>query len=317
MSHLDDGTLHALLDGEIPSNELAEVQAHLAACAECRTRLEQERVFATEALDLVQMIEVPEEAPAVAAAPMPAAASSGPTTERERARRINWARGFAWAASVIGAVGLGYVARGFLGTSDAVRSAVPDSAQPVVTNLETRRAEPAPSEPPRDAPTPSPEPAPPPPSRQLAGKTNQVRAQVDTAARLDEVRSAPSAAPPAAPPTADQNASGGAAARDARELRARLEAPSGLVQMKAAAPIEALTFPEALRRLDGSIRLIQGLVPSRLEAQGPEVRVVYPAAQGELILHQELVNGRLVFRLTGPPGFPADSLERLRERVRE
>lgn len=316
MSHLDDGTLHALLDGEIPSNELAEVQAHLAACAECRTRLDQERVLATEALDLVQMIEVPEEAPAVAAAPMLATASGGPTIERERARRINWARGFAWAASVIGAVGLGYEARGFLGTSNGAPLAVPDSAQPVVTNLETRRAEAAPSEPPRDAPKPSPEAAPP-PSRQLAGKTNPVRAQVDTAARLDEVRSAPSAAPPAAPPTADQNASGGAAARDARELRARLEAPSGLVQMKAAAPIEALTFPEALRRLDGSIRLIQGLIPTRLEAQGSEVRVVYPAAQGELILHQELVNGRLVFRLTGPPGFPVDSLERLRERVRE
>lgn len=317
MSHLDDGMLHALLDGEIPSNELTEVQAHLAACAECRTRLEQERVFATVALDLVQMIEVPEEAPTMAAAPVQAAASLGGSTPHARARRINWARGFAWAASVIGAVGLGYEARGFLGTSNAAPLAVHDSAQPVVTNLETRRAEAAPSEPPGDAPQPSPAPAPPPPSRQLAGRSNQVRAQVDTPARLDEMRPAPSAPPPAAPPTADQNASGGAAARDARELRARLEAPSGLVQMKAASAIEPLAFPEALRRLDGSIRLIQGLIPIRLEAQGSEVRVVYPALQGELILHQELVNGRLVFRLTGPPGFPADSLERLRERVRE
>jgi hypothetical protein len=87
--------------------------------------------------------------------------------------------------------------------------------------------------------------------------------------------------------------------------------------MKLAAPPEVLTFPEALRRLGGSIRLIPGLIPIRLEAQGTEVRVVYPTGQGELLLRQELVNGQLVFRLSGPPGFAADSLERLRARVRE
>ena len=122
---------------------------------------------------------------------------------------------------------------------------------------------------------------------------------------------------PAAPAAAAEQSAGRAAeVRDTRALNARTEAPA-LAQMKLAAPVEELAFPEALRRLDGSIRLIPGLIPSRLEAQGAEVRVVYSTTQGELILRQELVHGQLVFRLSGPPGFPADSLERLRARVRE
>jgi hypothetical protein len=305
MSHLDEGTLHALLDGEIASTELGEVQAHLAACSECRTRLEQERLLASEALDLVQMVEVPEEIPvpaAVAAPPLSASSSE----EYQRVRRINWSRRFAWAASLIGAVGLGYAARGILSPSNPAPLSVTDSAQPVANNLESRRVDSIPGEPPATAPKPNPAPAP----RQTVGTANQARTLTDTMARRDEVRPAP--------PTvaAEQSASGAAAARDTRALSARAEAPA-LAQMKLAAPVEELTFPEALRRLDGSIRLIPGLIPSRLEAQGAEVRVVYSTTQGELILRQELVNGQLVFRLSGPPGFPADSLERLRARVRE
>ena len=35
MSHLDEGTLHALLDGELETHEVAEIQAHLGACSSC------------------------------------------------------------------------------------------------------------------------------------------------------------------------------------------------------------------------------------------------------------------------------------------
>lgn len=301
MSHLDDGTLHALLDGEIPSDELSEVQAHLAACPECRTRLEQERLLASEALDLVQIVEVPEEAPA----PSPGAA-----IRPEPVTRTNWTRGLAWAASLIGAVGLGYAARGIVTPAGTAPLARNETAQPVASDIASRQADSAPSAPPPAERKPEPGPAP----KQMTGTANRAQFRADSTARtrLDETRPAP---PPPAP--VEQNASGGAAARDARELSARTEAPPALAQVKLASPVEVLTFPEALRRLDGSIRLIPGLIPSRLEAQGSEVRVVYPTAQGELILHQELVNGRLVFRLSGPPGFPADSLERLRARVRE
>jgi len=62
---------------------------------------------------------------------------------------------------------------------------------------------------------------------------------------------------------------------------------------------------------------VEGLVPLRLEAQGPTVRVVYSVAQGELVLSQQLIDGRVSFQLIAPPGFPTDSLGKLRARVRE
>jgi hypothetical protein len=58
-------------------------------------------------------------------------------------------------------------------------------------------------------------------------------------------------------------------------------------------------------------------VPDRLEAVGGAVRVVYLTGYGELVLSQELVDTRLRYTLLPPRGFPADSLERLRARVRE
>ena len=45
MSHVDEGTLHAYLDGELPAPERERWAVHIAACAECRTRLEEERAL--------------------------------------------------------------------------------------------------------------------------------------------------------------------------------------------------------------------------------------------------------------------------------
>lgn len=46
MSHVDDGTLHAYLDGElevVQPGATAALEAHIAACGACRARLEEER----------------------------------------------------------------------------------------------------------------------------------------------------------------------------------------------------------------------------------------------------------------------------------
>jgi hypothetical protein len=59
------------------------------------------------------------------------------------------------------------------------------------------------------------------------------------------------------------------------------------------------------------------MVPLRLEAQGQTVRVVYATAQGELVLSQRLVDGRIEVTLLAPAGFSPDSLARLRSKVRE
>src|SRR2546430_17611425 len=39
MSHVDEGTLHAYLDGALPPAERSQVDVHLAGCPECRERL--------------------------------------------------------------------------------------------------------------------------------------------------------------------------------------------------------------------------------------------------------------------------------------
>lgn len=57
MSHLDEGTLHALLDGELGSTELMEIEAHLDGCAACSARLRGAREFLQEADRLVGSVQ--------------------------------------------------------------------------------------------------------------------------------------------------------------------------------------------------------------------------------------------------------------------
>ena len=53
MSHVDDGTLHAYLDGELSPPEAQDVAGHLAQCPGCRGRLEEERAVITRATKLL------------------------------------------------------------------------------------------------------------------------------------------------------------------------------------------------------------------------------------------------------------------------
>ncbi len=59
MSHLDEGTLHALLDGELDLHEVKEIQAHIGSCAACGTRLREVKEFHGESDRLVALLEVP------------------------------------------------------------------------------------------------------------------------------------------------------------------------------------------------------------------------------------------------------------------
>ena len=71
MSHLDEGTLHALLDGELETNEVAEIQAHLGSCSACGLRLREVKEFLAEADRLIASVELGKQP--VAAAPQGAA----------------------------------------------------------------------------------------------------------------------------------------------------------------------------------------------------------------------------------------------------
>jgi anti-sigma factor RsiW len=60
MSHVDDGTLHAYLDGELSPAEAQGVDAHLAQCPACRGRLEEERALITRAGELLALAAPPD-----------------------------------------------------------------------------------------------------------------------------------------------------------------------------------------------------------------------------------------------------------------
>ena len=58
MSHLDEGTLHAMLDGELEQKEVAEIQAHVSSCTSCGLRLREVREFLDEADRLIASVEM-------------------------------------------------------------------------------------------------------------------------------------------------------------------------------------------------------------------------------------------------------------------
>jgi hypothetical protein len=114
MSHFDDGALHAYLDGELAPGERAQIEAHVADCAVCRTRLDEERVLIQRASQLLGFVQ-----PQERAAP--------PPLHQLRHPRLVWRlrMPLAWAASVVVALGLGYYARDGM---PARRAPVPEVA---------------------------------------------------------------------------------------------------------------------------------------------------------------------------------------------
>src|SRR6476469_1544886 len=156
MSHLDEGTLHALLDGELETHEVAEIQAHLGSCSSCGLRLREVKEFYAEADRLIASVDlqataataVPRPTPAPSAAaparaeaparrdtprPQPAAAAPAwepwndpppvllvPDNESGSERRMKRMRQVGWAAILLVIVGAGFVeARKFMPTAPA------------------------------------------------------------------------------------------------------------------------------------------------------------------------------------------------------
>jgi hypothetical protein len=112
MSHVDEGALHAYLDGaldEYPPAEARGVREHLKDCAECAERLEEERRIRQDASAILGLatpdVDVPsfEELKAYVQA-------TRPTVGRPTLRLYR----LGWAASVILALGVGWMARGGL-----------------------------------------------------------------------------------------------------------------------------------------------------------------------------------------------------------
>src|SRR5262245_4014547 len=103
MSHVDDGTLHTYLDGELSPVEVERLEAHLTGCSTCRARLDEERALIERASKLLG-IAVP-----------PGPERTAPPLHQLKQPRVVGRRlviPLAWAATIVIALGLGYYAAG-------------------------------------------------------------------------------------------------------------------------------------------------------------------------------------------------------------
>jgi hypothetical protein len=131
MSHVDEGALHAYLDGaldEYPPADAARIREHLEGCPVCAGRLEEEREIRAAAHGILALaapdVEAPdlEELKAYVQRTRPPAGGASMRTVRMR-----------WAASVVLALGTGWLLRGGL----------PGSGSGVVSRLESPASMPA------------------------------------------------------------------------------------------------------------------------------------------------------------------------------
>jgi anti-sigma factor RsiW len=162
MPHLDEGTLHALLDGELDLTEVSEVQLHLGTCVACGSRLQEVKQVLAEADRLVGAVEPPAASPRPKPEPprRPPPPSPGNSDAWERppvlllpddlealARRNRRSRRLRWAAAIGGVLIAGRVISSAMGPSHpelaerdltAPARSVPPA---VVSPEESRRAE--------------------------------------------------------------------------------------------------------------------------------------------------------------------------------
>jgi hypothetical protein len=110
MSHVDEGMLHAYLDGaleEYPTSEARRVRDHLDTCAGCRERLVAERRIRDEAASILSQAAPRVEAPTLEE--LRAYARAETSRGLRIGGRLQW---LGWAASLVLAVGAGWMLRG-------------------------------------------------------------------------------------------------------------------------------------------------------------------------------------------------------------
>ncbi|HET9949644.1 MAG TPA: zf-HC2 domain-containing protein [Longimicrobiales bacterium] len=110
MSHVDEGALHAYLDGaldEYPAATARRVREHLETCSTCRERLSEARMLRDEAARVLQLA-----APPVGAPPPLEELRARVQAARPRRSPLGRLQRLGWAASVALALGAGWAIRG-------------------------------------------------------------------------------------------------------------------------------------------------------------------------------------------------------------
>jgi anti-sigma factor RsiW len=169
MSHLDEGTLHALLDGELDLAEVSEIQMHLGSCVACGSRLQEVKQVLAEADRLVGTMEVPAQAATTPPPQRPVSRPSPPPLSQPRdpgiwdeapvllvpdpidanVWRKRWLRGLGLAATIAIVVAGGRLIGDALKPGHPVLSdrdlttATPAVPPAVASSEETRRSQPA------------------------------------------------------------------------------------------------------------------------------------------------------------------------------
>ena len=120
MSHVDDGELTAYADGAYSGDDpvALRIAAHLSTCGDCRTRLEQSHELRDRAAAILAFA-----APASVVAPSFETLQAQAVTPTRARRRVF---PYAWAASIVMALGLGWFGR------DALRPPAPRMSDAVV-----------------------------------------------------------------------------------------------------------------------------------------------------------------------------------------
>ena len=134
MSHVDDGELTAYADGAYPVNDpdALRISAHLSACDNCRTRLEQAQTLRDRATEILGYAT-----PAIQAAPSFETLQAKVATSPAKPRRyVN----LAWAASIMMALGLGWFGRGALQNPPDMRSGSVLEAPSVANDAQSEEA---------------------------------------------------------------------------------------------------------------------------------------------------------------------------------
>jgi hypothetical protein len=269
MSHLDEGMLHELLDSELSPADARAARAHLAACAECRALYEEARSFFEESERLVTALD--------SGLAVPFRPSAVPPSRPSRGLPL---RTLAWAASIFLAISLGYYGSDFKRRSaekqgvrleTAASPAQPaESVAAAAKGQVTASGGPAQeSEQRRDAPAAPAVAAKQPTPAGLNDSAAGFRAEGAVAQSADRLkRQAHEGVADRRLAEADQGA-------PAREAPAPQAAASLNAAAKAAAPapvpsgapaFRRIPMEEAVRQLGGTIRLIEGLTPERVES---------------------------------------------------
>lgn len=78
MQHPDEGMIHAWLDGQLPPDEAAAIEAHVAECPQCAAKVVEERGFAAGATRILTALDnVPAEVIPISTRPTPSRFSRG------------------------------------------------------------------------------------------------------------------------------------------------------------------------------------------------------------------------------------------------